>query len=59
MRREGAIEERKFVLKTTDGEEFSQIRQVPIGSNWPGKEVNDPPQPAVVVVRRKDGKPLM
>jgi uncharacterized protein len=59
MRRDRAIEERTFVLKTTDGEEFTQIRQVPIGSNWPDKGVNDPPRPAVVVVRRKDGKTLM
>jgi uncharacterized protein len=35
-----------------------QQRQVPIGSNWPGKTAQDPPKPGLVVVQRDDGQPL-
>lgn len=49
-----ASEEREFSLRTTQGEAFSQLRQVPIGSNWPSKQPNDPPRPAVVAIRRVD-----
>lgn len=52
IRRDMAIEEREFTMMTTDGTEFTQIRKVPIGSNWPGKQPNDPPRPAVVAIRR-------
>jgi secreted PhoX family phosphatase len=55
VRRDMASEERIFAIKTTDDREFSQIRQVPIGSNWPGKQPNDPPKPSVIIVRRSDG----
>lgn len=55
VRRDMASEERTFAIKTTDDREFSQIRQVPIGSNWPGKQPNDPPKPSVIIVRRSDG----
>jgi hypothetical protein len=51
-----AHEEREFLIKTTDGKEFKQIRRVPIGSNWPSKKVNDPPKPSLVSVRRKDNQ---
>lgn len=51
MRQNRATETRKFVVKTIDGREFLQTRQVPIGSNWPGKLPNSPPQPAVVAIR--------
>lgn len=54
-RQDMASETRQIMMKTTDGQEFSQIREVPIGSNWPGKQVNDPPKPAVVAIRRIDG----
>jgi uncharacterized protein len=50
-----ATETRRFALKTTTGQEFIQTREVPIGSNWPGKERNAPPKPAVVAIRRVDG----
>ncbi len=53
VRKDGASEVRDFAMKTTTGEEFMQKRTVPIGSNWPGKGLNDPAKPAVVVVRRK------
>lgn len=55
VRRDMASEERTFAMKTTDKREFSQIRQVPIGSNWPGRQPNDPPKPSVIIVRRSDG----
>jgi secreted PhoX family phosphatase len=53
-----AAEERKFVMRTTEGQDFTQSRQVPLGSNWPGKGASDPPKPAVVAVRRLDGQAL-
>lgn len=53
-----ASEPREFAMKTTDGQEFIQSREVPIGSNWPGKAANDPPKPSVVAIRRTDGAAL-
>lgn len=53
-----ASETRQYAMQTTDGQEFIQTREVPIGSNWPGKAANDPPKPAVIAVRRVDGQPL-
>ena len=52
MRQDQAAEMRSFALRTAAGQEFTQQRKVPIGSNWPGKGTNDPPRPAVVAVRR-------
>jgi hypothetical protein len=46
-------------MKTTDGREFTQIRKVPIGSNWPSKEPNQPPRSSIVAVRRKNNKPIV
>jgi secreted PhoX family phosphatase len=57
-RQNSATETRKFTMHTTDGEKFSQSRTIPLGSNWPGKAVNDPPKPAVVAIRRLDGQPI-
>ncbi len=54
-----AAEERKFVMQTIEGQDFTQTRTVPLGSNWPGKGASDPPKPAVVAVRRLDGQPLV
>lgn len=51
-------EERLISLRTPQGEEFMQTRRVPIGSNWPGQKPNDPPKPAVVAIRRENGKSL-
>jgi secreted PhoX family phosphatase len=56
IRRDLAFENRKFVLKTTNGQEFEQMRQVPLGSNWPSGQVNQPPRPAVVAIRRTESK---
>jgi hypothetical protein len=53
MRQNMASEIRKFAMTTPDGREFIQTREVPIGSNWPGRAPDDPPKPAVVAIRRK------
>lgn len=58
IRQNSASEKRELTLKTTNGKAFTQTRQVPIGSNWPGGGINDPPKPAVVAIRRKDGKQI-
>lgn len=57
-RRDMAIEEREIALLTTDGQSFMQKRKVPIGSNWPSKQPNQPPKPAVVAVRRVSNEPI-
>jgi uncharacterized protein len=51
-RKDMQSEDREFAMRTTEGKEFMQTRTVPIGSNWPGKNPNDPPKPAVVAIRR-------
>ena len=58
IRQDMALEEREFELLTTDGQSFSQTRQVPVGSNWPNLTTNQPPRPAVVAIRRLDSKPM-
>ena len=58
IRQDMAVEEREFELLTTDGQTFKQKRQVPIGSNWPDGKINQPPRPAVVAIRRLDGKAI-
>lgn len=57
-RKDMAIEEREFALFTTDGKPFTQKRQVPIGSNWPSKQANDAPKPAVVAIRRVNNQAI-
>ncbi|MBD2730399.1 DUF839 domain-containing protein [Nostoc sp. FACHB-892] len=52
IRKNQAIETREFLVTTITGEEFTQTRQVPIGSNWPSKDSNAPPKPTVVVVTK-------
>ncbi|MFP4296656.1 MAG: PhoX family protein [Spirulinaceae cyanobacterium] len=47
-----AAEMRSYAMQTTDGQVFMQERKVPIGSNWPGKQAQNPPKPAVVAIRR-------
>ncbi len=49
-RKDMAAEMRQFAMHTTDGKEFMQTRKVPIGSNWPSKQANDPPKPSVVAI---------
>jgi secreted PhoX family phosphatase len=58
IRLDNKAETREYAMRTTDGKEFIQTRQVPIGSNWPDKTVNAPPKPAVVAIRRLDAKPI-
>jgi hypothetical protein len=60
VRKEGAsgYEDRVISMQTPKGQEFMQIRRVPIGSNWPDKTVNAPPKPAVVAIRRQDSQPI-
>ena len=59
VRRDMASEERRYTMKTTDGREFTQIRKVPVGSNWPSKEPNQPLCSSIVAVRRKNNKPIV
>lgn len=49
-------ETRRFAMKTVEGKDFTQTRQVPIGSNFPDKTANAAPRPCVVVVTRSDRK---
>jgi secreted PhoX family phosphatase len=58
IRRDDKSETRRFAMKTTTGESFTQTREVPLGSNWPGKKTNDPARSAVVAIRRRDGKKI-
>jgi uncharacterized protein len=57
-RKDMAADDRKFAMKTIEGTEFVQTRKVPVGSNWPGKKVNNPPKPAVVAIRRMNAQQL-
>jgi len=59
IRKDMAAETRAFALMTTDGKDFVQQREVPIGSNWPTKTTNAAPRPAVVAIRRVDGGELV
>jgi uncharacterized protein len=59
VRQEMKSETRQFTMKTTSSETFMQTREVPIGSNWPGKGANDAPKPSVVAIRKTDGGNLI
>jgi uncharacterized protein len=54
IRKEMAAETRQYAMRMPAGQSFMQTRKVPIGSNWPTKQPNDPPIPAVVAIRRRD-----
>jgi hypothetical protein len=54
-RQDGRSQTHTFTLKTSTGEPFQQMRQVPIGSNFPSNKPNDPPKPTVVAIRRISG----
>jgi len=55
VRQNMASETRKIAIRTTDGQEFIQTREVPIGSNWPDKSANAPMKPSVIAIRRVNG----
>lgn len=59
IRQDMATETRDFELLATDGTPFKQQRQVPLGSNWPSGQANQPPLPGVVVIRRGDGSGIV
>ncbi|MGK7915763.1 MAG: PhoX family phosphatase, partial [Prochloraceae cyanobacterium] len=58
IRQDLASEMRDFELLTTDGTSFKQQRQVPLGSNWPSKKLNQPPLPAIVAITKSDGSSI-
>ena len=52
IRQNKALQTRKVTVTTTNGEQFQQIRSLPVGSNWPSKTLNTPPKPGVVAIQR-------
>ena len=58
IRQNMASATRKYVVRTTEGEAFTQAREVPLGSNWPSKQANEPPKSSVIAIRRTDGGSL-
>jgi len=59
IRQDMATETREFAMLATDGTEFRQQRQVPLGSNWPSKEANKPPLPGIVAIRKIDNSQIV
>ena len=59
IRQDRATEIRDFELLATDGTAFKQQRQVPVGSNWPSKQANQPPLPGIVVITKVDGDEIV
>ena len=55
----GDEEVQAHTLEASDGGRFEQLRQVPLGSNWPSTVPGRPPRPGVVAIRRGDGRPLL
>ncbi len=58
----GVTVTRDIEMLGLDGRVFTQRRTVPVGSNWPSNiegRPDDPPRPAVVGIRRKDGGRLL
>ncbi len=53
-----ASQTENFSLTTTNGETFTQERRIPLGSNWPSGKENQPPRPAVVMIRRRSAGPI-
>ncbi len=58
IRKDMASETRQYAMKAADGQEFMQTREVPIGSNWPSQQANQPPKPSVIAIYRTDGGAL-
>jgi secreted PhoX family phosphatase len=57
--RSGDEEVQAYTLRDRDGGSFEQLRQVPLGSNWPSAAAGTAPRPGVVAIWRLDGKPLL
>ena len=55
----GQEEIQAHTLTDRDGGRFEQLRQVPLGSNWPSGQPGQIPRPGVVAIRRLDGAPLL
>ena len=55
----GGIEFQAHRLVDRDGGSFEQLRQVPLGSNWPAQAPGRPPRPGVVSIHRSSGQPLL
>jgi secreted PhoX family phosphatase len=58
-RQPGAHEVQAHTLQDVGGGSFQQLREVPLGSNWPSPAPGRPPRPGVVAIRRSDGRPLL
>ncbi len=56
---QGQEEIQAYSLVDRDGGRFEQLRQVPLGSNWPSGRSGQIPRPGVVAIRRIDGAPLL
>jgi len=59
IHQQGQEEIQAYSLKDRDGGSFEQLRQVPLGSNWPSGQPGQIPRPGVVAIRRLDGAPLL
>jgi hypothetical protein len=53
-----ATETLQLTMNAPDGTQFQQRRIVPIGSNFPSKQPNQPPKPCIVAVT-KDGNKMI
>ena len=58
-RTDRAEEARAFNLELSNGEPLEQLRWVPLGSNWPSGQDGAVPRPGVVVIHRRDRRPLL
>ena len=58
-RSQGDEEFQAHELVDREGGAFQQLRQVPLGSNWPAQAPGRPPRPGVVAIRRQSGQALL
>ena len=58
-RSQGEEEFQSHELVDREGGAFQQLRQVPLGSNWPAQAPGRPPRPGVVAIRRQSGQALL
>jgi uncharacterized protein len=59
MRKNNTSETVEFKIKTVNGQQFTQQRQIPIGSNFPSNQPNQPPKPTVVAIVRENGNAIV